>query len=277
MKKRIVLCADDFGQALPISEAILALIRKDRINATSCLVNMPGWEEHAKWLIPFQDHIDIGLHFNLTEGKALSKKYVATYGDYFFSLPVLLRKVLLRNISLEVIEAEYLAQIHKFRSVLGFMPQFVDAHHHVHQFPLIRDAFINIYCEQLPHKPYVRLSNPKLKWSDLMTELKKFVIYNTGTRGFKKQLIQHQIPHNQSFAGIYSFAKYSQYPQLFAEFLREISDLGIIMCHPASISTADTLGNARHAEYCYLASPQFLKDCYQHQAVLTRFNGVLSF
>src|SRR6185312_11376957 len=106
MKKCIVLCADDYGQAPAISQGIINLIEKGRLSATSCMVNSDYWAEHAKWLLPYQQQIDIGLHFNLTEGRALSKEYQSRHGDHFQALGQVLRRAFTRSLSQAVIEAE---------------------------------------------------------------------------------------------------------------------------------------------------------------------------
>jgi predicted glycoside hydrolase/deacetylase ChbG (UPF0249 family) len=64
-KKRIVLCADDYGQAPAISQGIIELLNQSRLSATSCMVNMPDWPVSAKELLPFINYVDLGLHFNL--------------------------------------------------------------------------------------------------------------------------------------------------------------------------------------------------------------------
>lgn len=65
--KRIILCADDYGQNDVISQAILNLIKKKRLTAVSCMVAGVDWARHAAMLAKVQDQIDVGLHVNLTE------------------------------------------------------------------------------------------------------------------------------------------------------------------------------------------------------------------
>lgn len=43
----LCICADDFAQNESISEGILNLASKKRINATSCMVNSLFWQEMA--------------------------------------------------------------------------------------------------------------------------------------------------------------------------------------------------------------------------------------
>ncbi len=274
MKKRIVLCADDYGQALAISQGIIHLIQHNRLSATSCMVNTLYWFEHAKWLMPYQAQIDIGLHFNLTTGQPLSREYAERHGDRFFKLPILLSKAFLRQLNGPAIEAECHAQLDAFQDAMGFLPRHIDGHQHIHQFPIIREALMRVYEKRLrEHHAYVRLVNESIKIRDLFYEIKKIVIHATGTQALKRLLVKHQIPYNQTFAGVYAFAKADHYTQLFPSFLSKIGDKGLILCHPglASSEASDEIANARYAEYQYLASSQFLDDCKAGGVVLERF------
>jgi predicted glycoside hydrolase/deacetylase ChbG (UPF0249 family) len=41
--KRIVLCADDFGQSAAISQGILQLVQAGRLSAVSCMTEADSW------------------------------------------------------------------------------------------------------------------------------------------------------------------------------------------------------------------------------------------
>lgn len=291
MKKRIVLCADDYGQALAISEAIICLIKKNRLSATSCMVNTPHWFSHADLIKPFQNQIDIGLHFNLTEGCALSETYINTYGSKFFSLSSLLQHTFLRELDVKVIENECAAQIEHFAEGLGFLPHFIDGHQHIHQFPVIRTALLHTYEKYLrKHQAYIRLVNEKPHFFDYfkqrtlknfgLSQYKKMIIYATGAYPFAQLLKKYSIPHNQSFAGIYSFPNSNQnvpqtnaYAHWFQYFLAKIKNGGLLMCHPGMLAnnTQDEIAFARYQEYDFFASTQFLKICEDHQVLLSKF------
>src|SRR5690242_13463328 len=65
-QQRVILCADDYAIAPGVSRAILALIDRGRLTATSCMAASRFWPEHAGWLRPRAGKADIGLHFTLT-------------------------------------------------------------------------------------------------------------------------------------------------------------------------------------------------------------------
>lgn len=273
MKKRIVLCADDYGQAPAISQGILALIQQQRLTATSCLVTFPHWKEHAAWLLPYQSQLDIGLHFNLTEGQALSSAFKKAYGAEFPRLAKLIMQSSLRRLNPDVIAAELTAQIEAFEKELGFLPRFLDGHQHVHQFSGIRQAVLNVYEKHLRvANSYVRLVNIPMHGKHLL-QIKKMVIQMLGGNKLQSLLNKQAIPHNTSFAGIYDFSVTPPYATRFLDFLREIKDGGMIMCHPglSANSGKDAIEQARYQEYLYFAGPQFLADCEAAEVELSRY------
>lgn len=275
MKKSIVLCADDYGQAPLISEGIIRLAEKGRLSATSCLINTPYWPEHAAWLMPLQEKIQIGLHLNLTQGQALSSAYETMYGTTFLPLASVLKKACLGQWDVAVIAAEFEAQLTRFVDEMGRLPDFLDGHQHVHQFKGVRDALMQIYLKHFKTKTaFIRLVNEPLTLQDCWRQPKKWIIYLSGTRSLQQLLIKHQIPHNTSFAGIYSFAASASYARYFPTFLQSIQTGGLIMCHPGLKSNRDQpedeIAASRPFEYDYFMSEQFLKDCAEFDINITK-------
>ncbi len=279
MKKRIVLCADDYGQAPEISKGIISLLEQQRLSATSCMANTDCWPEHAEWLKPFKGKADIGLHFNLTEGQALSKQLISVQGRDLMPLSTVLKQAFLRLLDQSALEAECHAQLDRFVEIMGFLPDFIDGHQHVHQFPVVRFALINVYQQRLAtNKSYVRLVNERIQIRDFFHDIKKIVIRLTGTRALKHLLDKHKIPYNQTFAGIYEFQQAQYYSDMFPCFLQRIEDRGLIMCHPGLQPVADDEGGgndliakARFEEYQYFIAGQFIADCERFGVVLSRF------
>lgn len=264
MKKRIVLCADDYGQAPSISQAIIHLLRRERLSAVSCLVTMPDWQQHAGELLPYFEQVDIGLHFNLTEGALLTSDLEAGY-----SLSTLIQRSLLRQLNRGQIAAELHAQIDRFVDAFGFQPQFIDGHQHVHQFPVVRDAVLEVYESRfLTRKPYVRLVSFPLSQ---LNQLKRVVVQSLGANTFRQALLSKGIPHNTSFSGMYSFDQ-TNIGLKFRQFLRDIEDGGLIMCHPGFGSEAgDAIAEARAQEFGYLDSDDYLIDCQGAECLMGRF------
>lgn len=269
--KAIVLCADDYGQETSISNAILALIEKSRLSATSCLSTASSWALDGARLKTFQDTVDVGLHFNLTEGRALSSAYINAYGSDFFSLPTLMRRSFFRQLDQQVIRAECVAQLTAFSDVMGRLPDFLDGHQHVHQFPVVREVVIQVYEQYLrKNGSYIRSVDRPYR----LTALKEMMIQAMGARLFLNQLISRHIPHNQSFSGIYSFK--GDYASHFRKFLQEVDRGGLIMCHPglSDASTNDAIASARYAEYLFLNSELCTEALLSAGVSITRFRAV---
>lgn len=276
MVKRIVLCADDYGQASSISSGIIDLINQKRLSATSCMVNQQGWGEQGKLLVPYEGQIDIGLHFNLTEGKPLSLIFQKKYGATFFSLPVLMFRAALGQLDQAVITAECKAQIQRFSEITGFLPNFIDGHQHIQQFPVIRDAIVAAHRSLLAHSQgYVRVSEePIEKFANVLLSIKKILIAKMGAKQLRQVLMQSNIKYNQSFAGIYRFNKMNV-RRSFQGFLQNITEGGVIMCHPGLRpidKSDDPIAAARFAEYQYLTSSAFKDDCETFNIKLSRLS-----
>jgi predicted glycoside hydrolase/deacetylase ChbG (UPF0249 family) len=269
--KHIILCADDYGQNSAISQAIVELLKEKHISATSCLTTSPYWPSQAKWLEPFKQTADIGLHFNLTEGKPLSSDLSG-----FWSLKNLMIQSNLRQINQKIIKAELRAQIDQFVNSFGQLPDFIDGHQHVHQFPIIRDAVIETFDELLrENSSYLRCTyDPKtlFRFNDV-NYFKQLVIQLSGGIAFKRLVTSRNIPHNQSFAGIYNFADSYSYAELFPRFLNQAEDGGIILCHPALMSSEENeeMATSRHNEYLYFSGPKYSHDRLNNQFKLARF------
>jgi predicted glycoside hydrolase/deacetylase ChbG (UPF0249 family) len=271
--KRIVLCADDYGQNSAISQAIVELLEAKRLSAVSCMVTEPNWVIQAKNLAPFKEAIDVGLHFNLTEGKLLSPDF-----SHSMSLNQLILKANFRILSKQAVVRELRAQLDKFVEAFNTLPDFIDGHQHVQQLPVVRDALFEVYEERLrPSGTYIRCTSTAaaLKNMQSVAYTKQLIIQLCGL-GFEQALVKQDIPYNQSFAGIYDFKHSYDYTQLFLRFLDQIADGGMLMCHPGLIgSNVDVIAAARHHEYNYFSSPQFLCDLANKNVKLARFRELI--
>jgi predicted glycoside hydrolase/deacetylase ChbG (UPF0249 family) len=266
MIKRIILCADDYGQNAAISQAIIDLIAKNRLSATSCMANSDDWPEHAKWLQPYQDQVHIGLHINFTDGKPLSSRFQRKYGEKMFSLHRLLMGCMFKMIDKTAIYDELNVQLDQFISATNQLPHFLDGHQHVHHFPVIRDALLDIYEKRLKGQGiYIRNVHDDnvLKRYREDAYIKKIIIQFSGAAALLQELKKRNIPHNTSFSGIYDFSQANHFAAKFQDFLEQSKDGGLIMCHPGfpSSSTQDPIYSSRHLEYEYLLSDAFLQEC----------------
>jgi hypothetical protein len=271
MKKRIVLCADDYGQEPEIAAAIIDLIARGRISATSCLVNFSYWACLAPQVRAWQAQADIGLHVNLSEGVPLSADYRRVYGDQFMPLATLLKAAGFKQLKYEPILAEICAQLDAFGAAVGGMPAFIDGHQHVQQFPIIRTALLAAY-KRYQLKCPIRVVNPALWGGNISQMAKAAMIRLTGSGAFARALRAERIPYNPSFAGIYCFSKHAAYRELCHGFLHRLGDGGLLMCHPGLPGGTDVIAAARVAEYQYLSSDAFAADCERHNVIIHKWS-----
>jgi predicted glycoside hydrolase/deacetylase ChbG (UPF0249 family) len=277
MTKRIVLCADDYGQAEAVSKGILELVDAGRLTAVSCLVNQPMWKEQAAWLSSYHDKADIGLHLNFTSGRPLSADYRDHIGETFMSLPSLIWETTTNQkwFYREGLASEIEAQIDAFVSAMGFVPRFIDGHQHIQHLPLIDDELMHVYRKRLKDDVvYVRSVTEDIGMFEFFfKDFKNLVIHFTGGAEFSELLDINGVPHNSSFGGIYPFSKARKYRRYFRKFLRNITDHGWIRCHPGldSDDKNDPIRHSRPLELAYLMSPEFMEDCQHFDVSLTRF------
>lgn len=270
--KKIILCADDYGQNLAISDGILALVKQRRLSAVSCMTTSANWANMAKPLHAYAETIDVGLHFNLTHGTILNKAFSAQ------KLTQLLKNAVLGKLLRAQITAELTAQLDAFVAHFGCEPDFIDGHQHVHHFPIIRDALITVYKQRFLHKkPYLRVTSTTMgqALSDMSDFPKSQIIHFSGGLQLRKICLQENIPFNPNFSGIYNFKNAPQYRIFFQKFLSHSADGTLIMCHPgyASEDPSDVLHALRNYEFNYFMSDDFLADCALHGVSLTRFKN----
>ena len=266
--KRITLCADDYGMHPAINNAVASLIKADRIQATSCLVTSKYWQNSITTLTSLREKADIGLHLNFTEGNGFSESYLE-------GLPGLNKMLIFSHLGLlneQAVEEEVIAQYQTFLDDTGHHPDFIDGHQHVHHLPVVRSALLaTIRRFQPPESLWVRSVYPMDKSGG---GFKSQVIEQSGARKMAQILASKGITHNQSFAGVYSLTTKQNFAALMQEWLKNASDAGLIMCHPAKSDNPAQLDHysARVKEYEYLLSERFITDCQTAEVSLERMS-----
>ena len=174
--------ADDFGYSESVNNAIAECFYRGVINRTTIMVNMPEAENAARLAQTRGFFGKVGLHINLTEGKALSeecaKSPLCDENGFFkgtFHIPFSARLYLNSEIK-KAIYAEVEAQIKKYLD-MGFTLFHADSHNYTH-------VYLSVY-------------------SQVKILLKKY--------GFKSIRISRNIPENEFslpfkiYKGIFNF------------------------------------------------------------------------
>lgn len=261
--RRIWLCADDYGISHSVNTAIRDLVLQGRINATSVMVVAPTFKRSEALSLAILNagtqRVAIGLHLTLTAPfKPLSTGYAPLCKDAFLPLKSTLRAAMLRMLRPEKVAVEVAAQIKAFEAAFGRLPDFIDGHQHVHLFPQIRDAVLNVARDRAPDAwirqcgrlPSVARPGDRKAW--LLDHL---------SRTFRKRAKKLGVKVNPAFAGTYDFNSNPGFPALFPAFLEDLPDGSVVMCHPGHVDDElqrlDPLTTLREAEYKYFAGEAF--------------------
>lgn len=148
MRPGLIVTADDFGITSRISEGMMSLAQKGLVSQLSLLCNMPGTQVALR-LAQKNPEIPIGLHLNLTEGKALSGHLpgITSRNSKFYSRKKLFFQLISGKISITHLEKEIWAQIQQMEDA-SISPAYLDSHQHVHIFPQISSIIQSIASEK---------------------------------------------------------------------------------------------------------------------------------
>jgi predicted glycoside hydrolase/deacetylase ChbG (UPF0249 family) len=243
--KRLVVCADDFGQSEAIDAAVLRLAGAGVVTAVSCLAAGPSFHRDAPALLG--SGAEVGVHLDLTDG---------TDGAPPVGLGRLIALSHLRALDGAVVERRLEAQLGAFERVTGRAPAFVDGHRHVHQLPVVRARLLSLLERRWPGRALAVRNTVPLRGRGAKASL----IAALGGRSLRRLLVARGVPHNADFAGVYDFDPGASFPRLVQTWLASLADGGLLMCHPADPGD-DIHASARVAERDYLASPGFEADC----------------
>jgi hypothetical protein len=263
--RRIWLCADDYGISPSVNVAIRDLIARRRINATSVMAVAPSLHRlEATALSALNDDerlAAVGLHLTLTGPfRPLSKSFKPLRDGAFMPLGAALAAAVLHRFNHEMLVDEFMSQLRMFVHSLGRPPDFIDGHQHVHLFPQIRDAVLQVAKEApnawirqcgraLPMPLSERIRNRKALLLDVLSQ------------DFRRRADALRIRTNPAFAGAYDFRADADFAALFPRFLDRLPDGGVVMCHPgfvdAELQRLDPLTTLREREHAYFAGDAF--------------------
>jgi predicted glycoside hydrolase/deacetylase ChbG (UPF0249 family) len=262
--RRIWLCADDYGLSPGVNRAIRDLIERGRLNATSVMVVGPsvGRDEISalRTAAANSPRCAIGLHVTLTAPfRPLTMHFQPVDGGMFLSFAKLLRAGLMRQLDPEIIHAEVMVQFAAFGELFGRAPDFVDGHQHAQLFPQVSDAFLAAVKQAAPdawvrqggrHAPLARrLGAPKALVLDILSAR------------FRRRAERANIAFNPAFAGAYDFSRQPDFGDLMRQFLEDMPEGGLIMCHPGFVDdtlvSLDPLTLHREHEHAFLGGEHF--------------------
>jgi predicted glycoside hydrolase/deacetylase ChbG (UPF0249 family) len=277
LKKAITLCADDFGISPAVSDGIVKLVKAKRLSAVGVMTLINNWPEEAQKLTFAKNRIDIGLHFTMTDFKALSYLPKTAPQEYLPALPQLFFSAIFGKLNLDEIRDELTLQLNAFESAMGMKPDFIDGHQHIHQFPGIVDVLMDVIRHRYTSPlPYIRSAGSPVSqiWQRQVSIVRALFIGWLGNT-VRGKAAKNGIPTNNDFTGIYSF--HGDYRQAFNQFLVSASNGLLIMCHPgevdAQLRALDPLTDQRQVELNYFLSDDFIDDLKINGVELSRFTA----
>ncbi|MBI1170603.1 ChbG/HpnK family deacetylase [bacterium] len=239
MAEPFILCADDYGQNSAVSAGILELARVGRLSATSVMVNGAGWPGDAAGLAALAGGLAVGLHLNLTHGAPLGPMPKLAPRGRFPSLGGLIGSALMGRLDPSEIAGETDRQLDAFEAALGFAPDHLDGHQHVHTLPGIRSAVLSVLRRRYKGRP-VLLRDPSDRLTALLRrpEAVKAAVVTALSAGFARQARAAGFLTNAGFAGFTDFTGIP-YALLFEAFQARPGPAPMIMCHPGLAGSTD--------------------------------------
>lgn len=274
----MALCADDYAISAGVSRGICELMAQDRLYSTSCLTVSRFWPEHARWLAPYAGRSSIGLHLALTNFTPLAPARDLARNGRLPGLRQLIVGALSGQLPRAEIYRELQRQFDAFESAFGRPPDYADGHHHVHQFPVIRDIVLELVAKRIPDG-YLRLSDEPFGaiWTRNVTRVRASVITGLGL-GCRRRAQALGLRMNTRFAGIYDFSPQFVYRDVFRKYIAGAPAGLAVMCHPghvdAELAALDSTVESRPRELSYFSGADFPADLTAAGMVLAPFTAI---
>lgn len=268
-RRRIWLCADDYGLSPSVDSAIRDLVLRGRLNATSVMVASPHFNRsEALPLVMLNvaaQRVAIGLHITLTAPfEPYSAGFAPRRGGRFPTLAQLMAAAFARRLDDHKLLVEVASQFHAYISAFGRAPDFVDGHQHVHLLPQVREAVLTVMREVSP-RAWVRQCRIAVPVLRRLGDHKGLFLHALSRR-FRDIAVDYDIRANAAFAGTYDFGAKMPFARLFPDFLDGMPEGGLIMCHPgivdAELRALDPVTLQREDEYDYFAGDEFVNVMY---------------
>jgi predicted glycoside hydrolase/deacetylase ChbG (UPF0249 family) len=130
----LIVNADDFGRSPGINAGIIKAHLDGIVTSTTLMVNLP-WTDEAVRLAREHPSLTVGLHLNYCYRAPISetrlvRSLIDGRGNFEPNI-----QTLLKSANVEDISSETLAQLERFRALMGRDPSHLDSHKYLHSFP----------------------------------------------------------------------------------------------------------------------------------------------
>lgn len=222
----ITVCADDFAQDDRVNEAVLRLLGAGRLSAVSSFTDAPTWKDAGPRLRDQSAGVLLGLHLNLTEPFGHGERPLAAW----------IARALAGAVDAADVRDRLRRQLDNFVLAIGRLPDFIDGHHHVHVFPVVRSVVQeSVVALRREHPVRVRSLARFVGGTDAPIK-RRFIRWIAGF-GSAADLASDFLL-NTGFGGDYSLRPDANYARLFSGWLSDAPDGSLLMCHPAADPSA---------------------------------------
>jgi predicted glycoside hydrolase/deacetylase ChbG (UPF0249 family) len=202
--------------------------------------------------------VAIGLHLDLTPSPSSGR----------CDLRRLIAGALSGRLDVGALSAEFERQFDRFEAALGYAPDHVDGHHHVHALPKVRDALFDVLARRFAGSPAAVRPLARDPADSVFRIFQrrgaraKALAVASLCAGFGARAAASGFATNSGFAGFSRFAGAGRYDGEFDQFLRAPGPRHLVMCHPGladgTASTTDPIAAARSDEYARLMARETL-------------------
>lgn len=240
----MIICADDYGLAPGVNQAIEELCHLKKISAVSIMCTENSFLENAKVLSTF--NIDRGLHFTLTE---------PFFRHHFIGLTWIKESI--------VLEA-FTNQWNLFYQTFGHAPHFIDGHQHIHLHPRISKILLTSPLLQ-NYQGYWRAGAVESK--NHSTSL-KHLLFAVFSNSLAAKVQRHGHKTCEGIWGFYNLRAGVKKRDYFPQLDRPMKKL-LFFTHPGFVDTIlvkrDPITENRHLEFELLKNADVTIDRFSER------------
>ena len=286
-KRQLIVVADDFGIGHEVSRGILELMLKGSVTSTVLIVNSPYAAQDMRQWFSAGCPGEMGWHPNLTMDHPIAPARkvpgLLTKDQSLVTLGSLVFRLLNGTLQFNELVSELDAQYQRFHDLAGFPPPMINGHKHIHVFPPIHRALMEV-LKRWKVRPYIRCVREPLTTLRAIpgARIKRAFLTLLGSRSSTKQLYQG-FPGNHTLAGI-TDPQWVSDKQFFSRWLQAIpGSIVELAVHPGyrdesligrDCTLKDGQLERRVAEMKHLLLPEFIESCHQAGFELVAANPV---
>ncbi len=155
----LIINADDLGRDVSHNRGVAVCLAKGWCSSATIMANMPSTQDAFRIISKHGWHNRIGVHLNLTQGKALTKSIRQCQRFCLKDGTLVMRRSIrywrLSSVEKLAVEKELRAQIRRCRGA-GLPLTHADSHNHMHEEPGVLPIVIRVLKKE--QIPYIRIA-----------------------------------------------------------------------------------------------------------------------